>query len=184
MDFGPLSILIANTLLLMFRLFGRELAECRMGWVDAARLEERRMKAPTRGSFASGAEQGRETGYFRNNARLDDPGVSAKGYALIRTLPSTSCTSYTLSALIAGPLIAAPVAMSKREPWHWHIIVVPRASPRRAGTPQRCRYRDRRKHRDDRKHVRLRSAACDHRGSRERRNHWEWHRLAQAGGRQ
>jgi hypothetical protein len=39
----------------------------------------------------------------------------------------TSRTSYTFSALVAGPLITAPVVMSKSEPWHWHMIVVPRA---------------------------------------------------------
>jgi hypothetical protein len=36
-------------------------------------------------------------------------------------VPSTSCTSYTLSGSVAGPLITAPVVMSNREPWHWHI---------------------------------------------------------------
>src|SRR5580704_15516640 len=30
----------------------------------------------------------------------------------------TSCTSYTLSDFLAGPLITAPVVMSNREPWH------------------------------------------------------------------
>jgi hypothetical protein len=32
-------------------------------------------------------------------------------------LRSTSCTSYTLVDLVAGPLISAPVLMSHREPW-------------------------------------------------------------------
>jgi hypothetical protein len=37
--------------------------------------------------------------------------------------------------LVAGPLITAPVDMSNREPWHWHMIVVPvsRASGEWAG---------------------------------------------------
>ncbi len=46
-------------------------------------------------------------------------------------MPSTSCTSRTLSAWVAGPLITAPVAMSNREPWHWHMIVVPVSKPPR-----------------------------------------------------
>lgn len=33
-------------------------------------------------------------------------------------LPSISCTSYTLSGRVAGPLITVPVVTSKREPWH------------------------------------------------------------------
>jgi hypothetical protein len=44
--------------------------------------------------------------------------ILSKGHARIRTTPSTSCTSYTLSGLVAGGSITAPVAMSKREPWH------------------------------------------------------------------
>jgi pimeloyl-ACP methyl ester carboxylesterase len=48
-------------------------------------------------------------------------------------MPSTSCTSRTLSAWVAGPLITAPVAMSNREPWHWHMIVVPVSKPPESG---------------------------------------------------
>jgi hypothetical protein len=48
-------------------------------------------------------------------------------------LPSTSCTPYTLSASVAGPLITAPVVMSNREPWHWHMIVVPVSGPPESG---------------------------------------------------
>jgi len=51
--------------------------------------------------------------------------------------PSTSFTSYTWSASVAGPLITAPLVMSNREPWHWHMIVVPTSKPRRASTPNR-----------------------------------------------
>src|SRR5216684_7978197 len=47
--------------------------------------------------------------------------------------PPTSCTSYTLSASVAGPLITAPVVMSNREPWHWHMIVVPVSRPPESG---------------------------------------------------
>ena len=48
-------------------------------------------------------------------------------------VPPTSCTSYILSACVAGPLITEPVVMSKREPWHWHMIVVPVSSPAESG---------------------------------------------------
>jgi len=35
--------------------------------------------------------------------------------------------------LVAGPLITAPVDMSNREPWHWHMIVVPVSRPPESG---------------------------------------------------
>ena len=44
-------------------------------------------------------------------------------------LPSTSCTGYTLRLLVAGPFMTAPVAMSNREPWHWHMMIVPVSRP-------------------------------------------------------
>ena len=42
-------------------------------------------------------------------------------------------TSYTLSGSVAGPLITAPVVTSNREPWHWHISVVPVSRPPDSG---------------------------------------------------
>ena len=38
-----------------------------------------------------------------------------------------------MSASVAGPLITAPVVMSNREPWHWHMIVVPVSKPPESG---------------------------------------------------
>jgi len=51
----------------------------------------------------------------------------------MRTLPSTTCISYTLSGRDAGPLTTAPVVMSNSEPWHWHMIVVPVSRPPESG---------------------------------------------------
>lgn len=56
-----------------------------------------------------------------------------KDHSRIRTLPSSSCTSYTVRAFVAGPLITAPDVMSNREPWHWHMIVVPFSKPPESG---------------------------------------------------
>ena len=61
-------------------------------------------------------------------------GVHRRGsHARMRMLPSTSCTSYWFKGSVAGPLITAPVVMSNREPWHWHMSVVPVSSPPESG---------------------------------------------------
>ena len=38
-----------------------------------------------------------------------------------------------VSASVAGPLTTAPLMMSKREPWHWHMSVVPVSRPPDSG---------------------------------------------------
>jgi hypothetical protein len=48
-------------------------------------------------------------------------------------VPETSWTSYTLSDLVAGPSITAPVVISNLEPWHWHMITVPVSRPPESG---------------------------------------------------
>ena len=53
--------------------------------------------------------------------------------ALRPMVPSTSRTGYTFNASLAGPLITAPVVMSNREPWHWHMIVIPTRRPPESG---------------------------------------------------
>jgi hypothetical protein len=44
---------------------------------------------------------------------------------------------HPVRASVAGPLTTAPLVMSNRDPWHWHMTVVPvRGAERRNATAE------------------------------------------------